>query len=176
MPRPFTGSVGLAQDGSEISGNGYTRLAATVAPTDGLYANTETLSWPAARPNGWGLITEALLFDDAGMLLVTSPLVEATYVLEWQVVRLRAGAFGFGLGPSTVWPWNQRRFGRYRYARLPTFVAVSADIDVTFAPVALPETGAWAPSEPCLAGGWDTIDPCQPGTWGPAQAPLRRAA
>lgn len=176
MPRPFIGSIGLAQGGSELSGNGYIRIAATFVSIDGLYANTETLSWPAAAPGAWGMVTDALLFDATGALVVTSPLVEATYVLAYQVARLRAGAFVVGPGPSAFWPWNQRRFGRYRYARLPTFVAVSADLDVTFAPIALPEPGTWANAEDCLTGTWSTLDPCQPGTWGPAQAPLRRAA
>ena len=65
----FTASPGPGGGGSEVTGGGYARTAATFAsPSNGLLTNNASITFPQATA-AWGTIVAFALFDNSGNLL-----------------------------------------------------------------------------------------------------------
>ncbi len=60
----FTSATSDAGGGTEVAGNGYARQVVTFgAPSGGSVSNTNTVTFPAGSPAGYGTITHAGYFD-----------------------------------------------------------------------------------------------------------------
>jgi hypothetical protein len=91
----FTTPTGETGGGTEVSGGGYTRKAASfsVSGTDPTKAeNTGAIEFPTAQ-DVWGEITHIGLFDsdNGGNMLVHAPLGVPRTIAEGDVFRVPAG-------------------------------------------------------------------------------------
>jgi hypothetical protein len=102
VTRPTSWTVGLftaapsdAAGGTEVAGNAYARQSVTFTisgtnPTQA--ANSAQIEFPAATPSGWGTVTHAAIFDNAGTQIWWGPLAASNTIAANDIFRFAAGA------------------------------------------------------------------------------------
>lgn len=82
-------------DGTEVSGNGYTRTAVTFAVAGDVASNSGAVEFPAATGSGWGTVTHVGVIDAStgGNMVVHSALSVAKAINAGDVFRVPAGDF-----------------------------------------------------------------------------------
>lgn len=93
----FTAAPGEAGGGTEVSGTGYARVAATGkfgAASGGSASNSAKITFPSPGAGGWGNATHWGIFDAAaaGNLLRYEALTIAKTINEGDVVEFDVGA------------------------------------------------------------------------------------
>ncbi len=89
----FTAAPSDSGGGTEVSGGGYARQAATFsAPSAGATSNAADITFPTATAN-WGTITHVALFDAAtgGNMLFWGALTTSKAVNTGDVLKILAG-------------------------------------------------------------------------------------
>lgn len=104
----FTSAPSDGGGGTEISGNGYARLAITNNTTNfpgatsgtGTKTNGVQLSFAAASGGNWGTVTHYALFDAAssGNMLMHGELGTSRAVNDGDTIRIAAGALSITFG------------------------------------------------------------------------------
>lgn len=100
----YTAAPTDAGGGTEVSGNGYARVAVTCNTTnfpttnDGVIENGVTFNFPTPTGN-WGTVTHIGLFDaaTAGNLLAWAPLVTIRTITTGATVRINQNQLTIGL-------------------------------------------------------------------------------
>lgn len=90
-----TADPGEDGSGAEVSGNNYSRVQCTAwdAPNDGMVANTNAITFPAAS-GSWGTVTHMAIWDAAtsGNLLFHAPLQVSKAITTNDVFSFPAGS------------------------------------------------------------------------------------
>ena len=101
VTRPTSWYVGLFTSdptdtgaaGTEVSGNGYARTAATFSVTGDTASNTAGVEFPAATGGDWGTVGWIGIMDAStgGNMLITSALTVAKSITDGDVFRIPTG-------------------------------------------------------------------------------------
>lgn len=88
----FTAAPGEAGGGTEVSGSGYTREAATFTVSGNLATNNAAIEWPTAT-GSWGTITHVAVFDaeTSGNMLAYAAVAASKIISTGDVLRIPAG-------------------------------------------------------------------------------------
>jgi len=90
-----TADPGEAGSASEVSGNGYARVAVTFsAPTDGVFPTSADATFPAAAGGNWGTITHFAIWDasTAGNSLFKGALSASKVIDDGDTLKFVAAA------------------------------------------------------------------------------------
>ena len=87
-------SPGEAGTGTEVSGNGYTRVAVTLTGTGGTKTNADEIVFPKSTPSGHGSVTHFAIWDavSGGNCLFYNFFTGSPYVSAEEVPRIPAGS------------------------------------------------------------------------------------
>jgi len=93
----FTAAPSDTGGGTEVSGNGYARVATgtiTVSGTATTATNDAAIEFAAASGGNWGTITHAAVFDasSAGNMLAWAPLTTSRTINDGDVFRIPASS------------------------------------------------------------------------------------
>jgi hypothetical protein len=93
----FTAAPSDAGGGTEVSGNGYARVATgtiTVSGTATTATNDAAIEFAAASGGNWGTVTHAAVFDasSAGNMLAWAPLTTSRTINDGDVFRIPASS------------------------------------------------------------------------------------
>lgn len=93
----FTAAPSDAGGGTEVSGNGYARVATgtiSVSGTDTTATNSASIEFAAASGGNWGTITHAAIFDasTSGNMLAWAALTTSRTINDGDVFRIPAGS------------------------------------------------------------------------------------
>ena len=93
----FTAAPSDTGGGTEVSGNGYARVATgtiSVAGTATTATNSAAIEFAAASGGNWGTITHAAVFDasSAGNMLAWAPLTTSRTINDGDVFRIPASS------------------------------------------------------------------------------------
>jgi hypothetical protein len=93
----FTAAPSDAGGGTEVSGNGYARVATgtiSVSGTDTTATNSASIEFAAASGGNWGTITHAAIFDasTSGNMLAWAQLTTSRTINDGDVFRIPAGS------------------------------------------------------------------------------------
>lgn len=93
----FTAAPSDAGGGTEVSGNGYARVATgtiSVSGTDTTATNSAAIEFAAASGGNWGTITHAAIFDasTSGNMLAWAALTTSRTINDGDVFRIPAGS------------------------------------------------------------------------------------
>ena len=93
----FTSAPSDAGGGTEVSGNGYTRMSTgtmTVSGTATSAVNSAAIEFPAASGGNWGAITHAAILDasTSGTMLAWAPLTVGRTINDGDVFRFPASS------------------------------------------------------------------------------------
>lgn len=93
----FTAAPSDAGGGTEVSGNGYARVATgtiSVSGTDTTATNSAAIEFAAASGGNWGTITHAAIFDasTSGNMLAWAQLTTSRTINDGDVFRIPAGS------------------------------------------------------------------------------------
>ena len=93
----FTAAPSDAGGGTEVSGNGYARVATgtiTVSGTATTATNDAAIEFAAASGGNWGTITHAAVFDasSTGNMLAWAPLTISRTINDGDVFRIPASS------------------------------------------------------------------------------------
>jgi len=93
----FTAAPSDAGGGTEVSGNGYARVATgtiTVSGTATTATNDAAIEFAAASGGNWGTITHAAVFDasSTGNMLAWAPLTTSRTINDGDVFRIPASS------------------------------------------------------------------------------------
>ena len=93
----FTGAPSDTGGGTEITGNGYARVATgtiTVSGTATTATNSAAIEFAAASGGNWGTITHAAIFDasTSGNMLAWAPLTTSRTINDGDVFRIPASS------------------------------------------------------------------------------------
>jgi hypothetical protein len=88
----YTAAPSDTGGGTEVSGNGYARVAATFTVSGNLATNASSLEWAAAT-GSWGTVTHAAVFDAAtgGNMLAHGALTSARTINSGDTLRIPSG-------------------------------------------------------------------------------------
>lgn len=94
----FTAAPGEAGGGTEVSGNAYTREAATFTVSGDTASNDAAIEWPAAT-GSWGTITHIAVFDaeTSGNMLVYASLTASKTIGTGDILRIPTGDLDISL-------------------------------------------------------------------------------
>jgi hypothetical protein len=98
----FTAAPSDTGGGTEVSGNGYARVATgtiSVSGTDTLATNAAAIEFAAASGGNWGTITHAAIFDasSSGNMLAWAQLTTSRTINDGDVFRIPAGSLDITL-------------------------------------------------------------------------------
>lgn len=98
----FTAAPSDTGGGTEVSGNGYARVATgtiSVSGTDTLATNAAAIEFAAASGGNWGTITHAAIFDasSSGNMLAWAELTTSRTINDGDVFRIPAGSLDITL-------------------------------------------------------------------------------
>lgn len=98
----FTAAPSDTGGGTEVSGNGYARVATgtiSVSGTDTLATNAAAIEFSAASGGNWGTITHAAIFDasSSGNMLAWAQLTTSRTINDGDVFRIPAGSLDITL-------------------------------------------------------------------------------
>lgn len=98
----FTAAPSDTGGGTEVSGNGYARVATgtiSVSGTDTLATNDAAIEFAAASGGNWGTITHAAIFDasSSGNMLAWAQLTTSRTINDGDVFRIPAGSLDITL-------------------------------------------------------------------------------
>lgn len=101
----FTATPSDSGGGTEVSGNGYARVAVTnnatnwPAASGGNKANGTAITFPQATPSGWGVVTQFGIFDasTAGNLIAWGDLSASKTVDALDTVSFAIGSLTIAL-------------------------------------------------------------------------------
>jgi len=93
----FTAAPSDTGGGTEVSGNGYARVATgtiTVSGTATTATNDAAIEFAAASGGNWGTVTHAAVFDasSAGNMLAWAPLTTSRTINDGDVFRIPASS------------------------------------------------------------------------------------
>lgn len=93
----FTAAPSDTGGGTEVTGNGYARVATgtiTVSGTDTLATNSAAIEFAAASGGNWGTITHAAIMDadTGGNMLAWAALTTSRTINDGDVFRIPAGS------------------------------------------------------------------------------------
>ena len=93
----FTAAPSDTGGGTEVTGNGYARVATgtiTVSGTDTLATNSAAIEFAAASGGNWGTITHAAIMDasSGGNMLAWAALTTSRTINDGDVFRIPAGS------------------------------------------------------------------------------------
>jgi hypothetical protein len=93
----FTAAPSDAGGGTEVSGNGYARVATgtiSVSGTDTTATNSAAIEFAAASGGNWGTVTHAAIFDasTSGNMLAWAALTTSRTINDGDVFRIPAGS------------------------------------------------------------------------------------
>ncbi len=93
----FTAAPSDAGGGTEVSGNGYARVATgtiSVSGTDTTATNAASIEFAAASGGNWGTVTHAAIFDasTSGNMLAWAALTTSRTINDGDVFRIPAGS------------------------------------------------------------------------------------
>lgn len=93
----FTAAPSDAGGGTEVSGNGYARVATgtiTVSGTDTTATNAAAIEFAAASGGNWGTVTHAAVMDasSSGNMLAWAALTTSRTINDGDVFRIPAGS------------------------------------------------------------------------------------
>jgi len=93
----FTAAPSDTGGGTEVSGNGYARVATgtiTVSGTATTATNDAAIKFAAASGGNWGTVTHAAVFDasSAGNMLAWAPLTTSRTINDGDVFRIPASS------------------------------------------------------------------------------------
>ena len=93
----FTAAPSDAGGGTEVTGNGYARVATgtiSVSGTDTTATNSAAIEFAAASGGNWGTITHAAIFDasTSGNMLAWAALTTSRTINDGDVFRIPAGS------------------------------------------------------------------------------------
>lgn len=93
----FTAAPSDTGGGTEVSGNGYARVATgtiSVSGTATTATNSAAIEFSAASGGNWGTITHAAVFDasSAGNMLAWAPLTTSRTINDGDVFRIPASS------------------------------------------------------------------------------------
>ena len=93
----FTAAPSDTGGGTEVTGNGYARVATgtiSVSGTDTLATNAAAIEFAAASGGNWGTITHAAIFDasSGGNMLAWAALTTSRTINDGDVFRIPAGS------------------------------------------------------------------------------------
>jgi len=93
----FTAAPSDAGGGTEVTGNGYARVATgtiSVSGTDTTATNSAAIEFAAASGGNWGTITHAAIFDasTSGNMLAWAQLTTSRTINDGDVFRIPAGS------------------------------------------------------------------------------------
>jgi hypothetical protein len=101
VTRPTTWYVGLFTSdptdtgvaGTEVSGSGYARTAATFSVTDNTASNTAGIEFPAASGGAWGTVGWIGIMDasSGGNMIIHAALTTAKAIADGDVFRIPTG-------------------------------------------------------------------------------------
>ena len=89
----FTTDPGETGAGTEVTGFGYARTAATFTVTGDTASNSAGVEFPAATGGDWGTITHIGIMDasTAGNMIIHAPLTVAKAISDGDVFRIPTG-------------------------------------------------------------------------------------
>lgn len=98
----FTAAPSDTGGGTEVTGNGYARVATgtiSVSGTDTLATNAAAIEFAAASGGNWGTITHAAIFDasTSGNMLAWAALTTSRTINDGDVFRIPAGSLDITL-------------------------------------------------------------------------------
>jgi hypothetical protein len=98
----FTAAPSDTGGGTEVTGNGYARVATgtiSVSGTDTLATNAAAIEFAAASGGNWGTITHAAIFDasTSGNMLAWAQLTTSRTINDGDVFRIPAGSLDITL-------------------------------------------------------------------------------
>lgn len=98
----FTAAPSDTGGGTEVTGNGYARVATgtiSVSGTDTLATNAAAIEFAAASGGNWGTITHAAIFDasSSGNMLAWAALTTSRTINDGDVFRIPAGSLDITL-------------------------------------------------------------------------------
>lgn len=98
----FTAAPSDTGGGTEVTGNGYARVATgtiSVSGTDTLATNAAAIEFSAASGGNWGTITHAAIFDasSSGNMLAWAALTTSRTINDGDVFRIPAGSLDITL-------------------------------------------------------------------------------
>ena len=93
----FTAAPSDAGGGTEVTGNGYARVATgtiSVSGTDTTATNAASIEFAAASGGNWGTVTHAAIFDasTSGNMLAWAALTTSRTINDGDVFRIPAGS------------------------------------------------------------------------------------
>ncbi len=93
----FTAAPSDAGGGTEVTGNGYARVATgtiSVSGTDTTATNSASIEFAAASGGNWGTVTHAAIFDasTSGNMLAWAALTTSRTINDGDVFRIPAGS------------------------------------------------------------------------------------
>jgi hypothetical protein len=93
----FTAAPSDAGGGTEVTGNGYARVATgtiSVSGTDTTATNSAAIEFAAASGGNWGTVTHAAIFDasTSGNMLAWAALTTSRTINDGDVFRIPAGS------------------------------------------------------------------------------------
>ena len=93
----FTAAPSDAGGGTEVTGNGYARVATgtiSVSGTDTTATNSAAIEFAAASGGNWGTVTHAAIFDasTSGNMLAWAQLTTSRTINDGDVFRIPAGS------------------------------------------------------------------------------------
>jgi hypothetical protein len=93
----FTAAPSDAGGGTEVTGNGYARVATgtiSVSGTDTTATNAAAIEFAAASGGNWGTVTHAAIFDasTSGNMLAWAALTTSRTINDGDVFRIPAGS------------------------------------------------------------------------------------
>jgi hypothetical protein len=89
----FTTDPGETGAGTEVSGFGYARTAATFTVTGDTASNSAGVEFPAATGGNWGTITHIGILDaeTGGNMIIHAPLTVSKAISDGDVFRIPTG-------------------------------------------------------------------------------------
>jgi len=93
----FTAAPSDSGGGTEVTGNGYARVATgtiSVSGTDTTATNSAAIEFAAASGGNWGTVTHAAIFDasTSGNMLAWAALTTSRTINDGDVFRIPAGS------------------------------------------------------------------------------------
>jgi hypothetical protein len=93
----FTSAPSDSGGGTEVTGNGYARVATgtiSVSGTDTTATNSAAIEFAAASGGNWGTVTHAAIFDasTSGNMLAWAALTTSRTINDGDVFRIPAGS------------------------------------------------------------------------------------